>query len=375
MEFVSTILGFGIFAVIAGLFLALLPGLIAFRRKHQYRWVIFLVGFFGSAFFVPWIAMIIWASWPHKASLVDPLIGSPTGLDNRNVGTVAGEVHNNFELTKSAANTSQSKAIKYGEIFDGETSIQNDGYKLFLLEKYALEKNSVLDAYIADKKIFKTLDEAFSYLHGLESERIAIRSETNETPQKDPNTINSRMLDNETKPMEAEEAERERQKHLELLATKKSARKAETSRKVFLWFLFGAIGIGLIWLADFYAKKGRVKDHNMITKMAYLDYRKDVLQSTWIPYVRKNEIKGWSRPYPEVQFCYEDVCTSHFRSSTDKTMVRVINYGICRKDGFHNDLRECKNQPERFEFIFRDQVVVKQEADKNFEAFVKQFVD
>jgi hypothetical protein len=168
MDIISVIVSLGIFAVIIWVLLALLPGVIAFSRGHRYKWVILLVGFFGSSFFIPWIAMVIWASWPRKSTFVDPLIGSPIGLDSRNVGTVAGEIRNQYASTKSDPTPSSGDTNSFRRAFDGERTLSNDAYKLFLLKKYKIKKNDVLEAYVVSSKIFNTLDEAFSYLAELE---------------------------------------------------------------------------------------------------------------------------------------------------------------------------------------------------------------
>ncbi len=47
--------------------------------------------------------------------------------------------------------------------FIGERLISNDKYKLFLVEKYQIKKNEVLNQYLCDDKLFTTVDEALAH--------------------------------------------------------------------------------------------------------------------------------------------------------------------------------------------------------------------
>lgn len=52
--------------------------------------------------------------------------------------------------------------------FMGEMSVDNDAYKLFLVKKYNIEKNTTLDKFVANEKLFGTVDEAIVYVDGIE---------------------------------------------------------------------------------------------------------------------------------------------------------------------------------------------------------------
>lgn len=44
-----------------------IPGIIAFKRKHKYRWVIAvlcLLSLIPGTFWFPWVAALIWSIWP-----------------------------------------------------------------------------------------------------------------------------------------------------------------------------------------------------------------------------------------------------------------------------------------------------------------------
>ena len=59
-------------------FVFVLPSVIAFTRRHKYRWIILAINIIFGATGVGWLISFIWAVWPQKTSLVDP-IGDPSG--------------------------------------------------------------------------------------------------------------------------------------------------------------------------------------------------------------------------------------------------------------------------------------------------------
>ena len=89
------LIAIGILALIA-------PGIIANRRRHAYRniiWALSIVGLFNG---LTWIIAMIWAVWPTEKSIVDPIIGNVTGTGSRNVGDAAGSVVAGYTLGKDA---------------------------------------------------------------------------------------------------------------------------------------------------------------------------------------------------------------------------------------------------------------------------------
>lgn len=51
----------GIVLVLVGLVLYFVPTIIAFRRGHPNRWIIFLVNFLLGATLIGWIAALVWS--------------------------------------------------------------------------------------------------------------------------------------------------------------------------------------------------------------------------------------------------------------------------------------------------------------------------
>ena len=105
-----------------------IPTVIAYRRDHSYKGIIlainFVLGLSGLGYFVA----LAWAVWPEEKSILDPVLGNPTGLGVRNVGDtfgskktgeVRGEVHEKdmtVEIEKIA------KLLKEGHLTPEEYS-------------------------------------------------------------------------------------------------------------------------------------------------------------------------------------------------------------------------------------------------------------
>lgn len=109
-EFLGTIIAWaGGFLLLAVIFL-LIPFLIAVIRGHRYKWVILVLCVLGL-FGLPWIAAFIWSVWPRQSSLVEPILGNPTGTGTRNVGDTWGGV----EVGRSRGRAQEQLEWRRGE--------------------------------------------------------------------------------------------------------------------------------------------------------------------------------------------------------------------------------------------------------------------
>jgi hypothetical protein len=57
---------------------------------------------------------------------------------------------------------------KSGARYSGPKDLQHDAYKLYLVTKYNIERNAVLNQLVCRNKVFASLEEALSYAHLLE---------------------------------------------------------------------------------------------------------------------------------------------------------------------------------------------------------------
>ena len=52
--------------------------------------------------------------------------------------------------------------------FSGEKKLSNDGYKIYLVKKYGIEKNDVLGKFVCSERLFESIDEALVFADSLE---------------------------------------------------------------------------------------------------------------------------------------------------------------------------------------------------------------
>ena len=79
-----------------GAMIAALPIIIAFHRRHEYRWIITMLTLFGGWTGLIWLGALIWSIWPNNRTFIDPL-SSPLGRRDRNVGNTMGEIRDHYE--------------------------------------------------------------------------------------------------------------------------------------------------------------------------------------------------------------------------------------------------------------------------------------
>lgn len=100
---VILIVGFLLLAVFYAL-----PTFIAFKRQHEYRWIIFAINMFFGPTGLGWLIALIWACYPKEKSFADPVLGNPTGLGSRNSGDTLGEVRASSDRSYERRPSAQS---------------------------------------------------------------------------------------------------------------------------------------------------------------------------------------------------------------------------------------------------------------------------
>lgn len=100
------IIGFVILGAIA---LVALPGITAFQKKHEYRWVILILAL-ASPFFIgiTWLIAMVWVYWPSGKTSIDPIMNSSD--ESKNVGTTFGRIAASFRA-ETAKDSNSAKVI------------------------------------------------------------------------------------------------------------------------------------------------------------------------------------------------------------------------------------------------------------------------
>ena len=97
---------------IAGLLLlaaALAPTLIAFQRRHHYRWVILAMNVVLGLSGIGYLAALVWAVWPRRTSVADVLLNDPISnstADNR-------VIHSRYGSNLQAASEAKEGSVIY----------------------------------------------------------------------------------------------------------------------------------------------------------------------------------------------------------------------------------------------------------------------
>jgi Superinfection immunity protein/Uncharacterised protein family UPF0547 len=126
-----------VLAVLAGLSIFFLPTIIAARRKHAYLWIIVALNVIGGLFAgLGWVAALIWAVWPAERSVIDPIVGNPTGTGSRNAGDTLGASGYGLKrgFTTEAATTDDLVRVATSFADGAMTKQQHDAAKRDILE-------------------------------------------------------------------------------------------------------------------------------------------------------------------------------------------------------------------------------------------------
>lgn len=79
MEFLMDtvrVLGFIlVFLVCFGIYI--MPGVIAYKRDHHYKWPIIAMNFFFGVTALGWLAALIWAVWPRETLATNVITHDP----------------------------------------------------------------------------------------------------------------------------------------------------------------------------------------------------------------------------------------------------------------------------------------------------------
>jgi hypothetical protein len=90
-----SLLGLGFLAILA------LPGILAFRKNLNYRWVILILGLTSPVFFgITWLLAILWVFGPNTKTVND--VASALGVSKRNAGDEVANLARNFRLGNAA---------------------------------------------------------------------------------------------------------------------------------------------------------------------------------------------------------------------------------------------------------------------------------
>jgi hypothetical protein len=83
-------------------------------------------------------------------------------------------ISNTVKVHPNESSTSNVETYSQGD-FSGNRTLDNDSYRLYLVKKYKVEKNSVLDSFVLGEKLFNTLEDVLAVASHKEEEYIAMK--------------------------------------------------------------------------------------------------------------------------------------------------------------------------------------------------------
>ena len=105
VTFLAIAHGIGAPLIIVGLILLYVifwfPSIVAKRRGHAYVSIIQILNIAALFTGVTWFIAAGWAIFPSEKSLIDPVVGNPTGVGRRNAGDTIGAAKQGFDRGKS----------------------------------------------------------------------------------------------------------------------------------------------------------------------------------------------------------------------------------------------------------------------------------
>lgn len=69
--------------ILAGLAIYLLPTIIAFSRRHRFRFPIMAFNIGAGWSGIGWIWTLVWSVWPERSAMLEPIVGDATGIERR----------------------------------------------------------------------------------------------------------------------------------------------------------------------------------------------------------------------------------------------------------------------------------------------------
>lgn len=79
------------------------------------------------------------------------------------IGLVISFFKKNDSVNNQPPNFTEVKTTSDSNLWQGEKDINDDSYKLYLVKKYNIDKNTTLEKYVIENKLFATIEDALSF--------------------------------------------------------------------------------------------------------------------------------------------------------------------------------------------------------------------
>lgn len=129
--------------VIASIVFYFIPTIVAYINEQDNTASIFILNLLAGWTFVGWVVALVWA---FKKNQNIQIVNTIKSTEEKNIKRYKQD-------TETPVQSSFSEKL-------GQKDLSNDAYKIYLVEKFKITKNEVLNKYICNNKLFETVEEA-----------------------------------------------------------------------------------------------------------------------------------------------------------------------------------------------------------------------
>ena len=83
---------------------------------------------------------------------------------------------NSVQANQSYSQTNTKNRLNENIIFDGEKNLENNSYPLYLVKKYKIDKNNVLNKYVLSDKTYETIIDCLKIADQIEKKQDKVAS-------------------------------------------------------------------------------------------------------------------------------------------------------------------------------------------------------
>jgi len=222
--------------------------------------------------------------------------------------------------------------------FAGEKTLTNDGYKIYLVKKYKIEKMDVLGKFACGERLFETIEEALNFADSLENQTVGKSAATLPVPTQSVTANPEKKVAQETD-NPPQNVRPQNTKH----------KKNKNALPIILGV--AVIGAAVFWQMGTETERTTEKKDTVkpFTTKPYSQLRTEMGKEGWRPYIARDNKDQCDLKYQEVSFCSEDLsCTAEFVDGSNK-QIATINFRICKS--VINNCVSWGEYPDGFELV------------------------
>ena len=252
--------------------------------------------------------------------------------------------------------------------FEGNSSLNEDAYKIFLSKKYGIEKNEALGKIVCGDRLFTTIDEALNFAN---EKYLASKVNSISSLKYSYSEMGTGVLSNAAATGEIPVAP-----IVDSLIQPNSQKlKNNTKSKIFLYTLITFSLIAITFVV-FYNTGNETKTEELTkvksdgeyatSQITYQSYKQEKIKSGWV-LLKKREAQFSGDSEPDAQWCYEGYCTVEYTNKKLPNQILYVGYSECIRE-----LNNCEGR-DGVTQVVTEKILSQSEANKKFDEVKKQF--